>query len=354
MTCSTSPLVDENMAPNLADINGYVNGCMPTPAPPTQEFKACRKRKRDLSIHIDLDSPGASLFSMRPTVPQIDLVHAAFEDATVIGDHYSVSLKKGRWRKEMEDTYSAFSNVNGDTRQAYFGIFDGHCGRRAADFAADHLHHKVVTHSHYRTELKTAIRDAFLKTDEEFLSQACRDQWRDGTTAITAFIRDSRLVVASVGDSKAILVRKGKAIAMSEDHTPDRPDERQRIEAQGGHILCLHKVWRVDGVLAVSRAIGDKDMKKYVSAEPELREVSLTHEDELLILATDGVWNVLDHQQATDIVMKHHSLQDASDALVKAAIDKGSRDNVSALVADLKPFAPRCRKMLQGLSYNIM
>jgi protein phosphatase 1L len=79
-----------------------------------------------------------------------------------------------------------------------------------------------------------------------------------------------RLLVANVGDSRAVVCISGEAIAFSTDHKPNRTDERQRIEDAGG-VVMWSGTWRVGGVLAVSRAFGDRLLKKYVVADPEIQ-----------------------------------------------------------------------------------
>ncbi len=88
---------------------------------------------------------------------------------------------------------------------------------------------------------------------------------------------------------------------MSEDHKPNRPDERQRIESAGG-VVVWAGTWRVGGVLAVSRAFGDRMLKKYVVAIPDIKEEALAVHDEFIIMASDGLWDVFENQEAVDFV----------------------------------------------------
>lgn len=93
----------------------------------------------------------------------------------------------------------------------------------------------------------------------------------------------------TAGDSRAILVQRGaRAIALSRDHKPSLPDEAKRITDAGGKVIFWGR-WRVEGILAVSRAIGDRHLKPYVTAEPEVCEWALTDKDCFLVLMTDGI-----------------------------------------------------------------
>ena len=125
------------------------------------------------------------------------------------------------------------------------------------------------------------------------------------------------------------------------DHKPNREDERARIEAAGGTVV-FWGVWRVEGILAVSRAIGDKLLKQFVTAEPETRVWEREPSDAYLVLATDGVWDTISNQEAAEIVHQHAegaggSVEAAAEALVREAFRKGSADNISALVVDVGP-----------------
>jgi len=122
--------------------------------------------------------------------------------------------------------------------------------------------------------------------------------------------------------------------ALSHDHKPNRPDEKQRIEQLGGCVLYN----RVMGRLGVSRAFGDKSLKQYVTAEPEVVSVELTAGDEILILACDGLWDVADMDTAGGLARTHSKskgLKAAAQALTTYAVRNGSNDNVTAMVVGL-------------------
>ncbi|KAL5223171.1 hypothetical protein ABZP36_027884 [Zizania latifolia] len=91
----------------------------------------------------------------------------------------------------------------------------------------------------------------------------------DGSTALAAVLVGSHLYVANVGDSRAVALNSGKAVPLSEDHKPNRKDERKRIEDAGG-IIVFDYTWRVGGLLAMSRAFGNRDLKHYVKTEPNI------------------------------------------------------------------------------------
>ncbi|KAI5382207.1 hypothetical protein KIW84_UN0081, partial [Lathyrus oleraceus] len=99
-----------------------------------------------------------------------------------------------------------------------------------------------------------------------------------GSCCVTALIRNGNLVVSNAGDCRAVISRGGVAEALTSDHRPSREDERERIETSGGYVDLCRGVWRIQGSLAVSRAIGDRHLKQWVTAEPETKVISIEPE----------------------------------------------------------------------------
>lgn len=182
---------------------------------------------------------------------------------------YGYSSFKGK-RSSMEDFFETkISEVDGQT-VAFFGVFDGHGGSRTAEYLKNNLFKNLSSHPNFIKDTKTAIVEAFKQTDVDYLNEEKRHQRDAGSTASTAMLLGDRIVVANVGDSRVVASRAGSAIPLSIDHKPDRSDERRRIEQAGGFIIWAG-TWRVGGVLAVSRAFGDKFLKPYVVADPEIQ-----------------------------------------------------------------------------------
>ncbi|KAK4427132.1 putative protein phosphatase 2C 25 [Sesamum alatum] len=274
---------------------------------------------------------------------------AAEELLEVEGDGYSVCCKKGR-RDAMEDRYSALVGLHGDSNQAYFGIFDGHGGSKAAEFAADNLNKNIIDELKRREtaaaaaadddDIEQAVRSGYLTTDSEFLKR----DLRGGTCCVTALIMRGNLVVSNAGDCRAVSSRSGVAEALTSDHRPSREDERDRIETLGGFVECRNGVWRVLGSLAVSRGIGDQYLKQWVIAEPETKVLRLEQEHEFLLLASDGLWDKVSNQEAVDIahrlcinVDKPQPLS-ACRKLVDLSVSRGSTDDISVMLIQLGRF----------------
>lgn len=159
----------------------------------------------------------------------------------------------------------------------------------------------------------------------------------DGSTAVVAVIARSHLYVANAGDSRAVIIQKGgRTRMMSMDHRPERKDEETRIRKLGGTLKHWGR-WRVEGVLAVSRAIGDVNLQPYITCEPELMDKLLDIDDEYLVLATDGLWDVFENEEVAKMVLAGaKDFPEIAKKLCMEAAVMGSNDNVTAMVIDLK------------------
>ncbi|CAH0555350.1 unnamed protein product [Brassicogethes aeneus] len=202
-------------------------------------------------------------------------------------------------RRKMEDRHviindlnTMFSNIQEDSPSSYYAIFDGHAGHDAAAYSSAHLHQYLVESKYFNSNPEQALKDAFCKTDALFIEKCEVENISSGTTAVCALLKpkEKQLYIAWAGDSQAALVKQGKVLQCVNPHKPDRQDERERVEKQGGCVL-LWGTWRVNGQLAVSRAIGDPSYKPYVSAIPDVVEYALDGNEDFLILGCDGLWD---------------------------------------------------------------
>ncbi|KAI4337955.1 hypothetical protein L6164_016316 [Bauhinia variegata] len=234
-------------------------------------------------------------------------------------------------RATMEDFYDIKTTKIDDRTVCLFGIFDGHGGSRAAEYLKEHLFDNLMKHPKFFKDTKLAISETYQQTDANFLDSE-RDTFRDdGSTASTAVLLDNHLYVANVGDSRTIISKGGKAIALSEDHKPNRSDERKRIESAGGVVMWAG-TWRVGGVLAMSRAFGNRMLKQFVVAEPEIQDQKIDEELELLVLASDGLWDVVPNDDAISLARTEEEPEAAARKLTEAAFTRGSADNITCIV----------------------
>ena len=215
-----------------------------------------------------------------------------------------------------------------------FGLFDGHGGRDAAEFASQNLPKAIADRLKATPRLEEAYTAAFRQLQMDMKPWCVYV----GTTAVIAVVEGTTLTMANVGDTRCVLCRDGKAVRISVDHKPDLPEETTYIQSKGGFV----KDGRVGGMLAVSRALGDGVLGDAVNPTPYVRRVELTEDDSFMILACDGVWDVMSDQTACDIVAPEIDPLVAAKKLRDAAFENNSLDNISVIVVFLsEAFANR-------------
>ncbi|CAO2825546.1 unnamed protein product [Amaranthus hypochondriacus] len=296
---------------------------------------------------------------------------------------FGVTSVCGR-RRDMEDAVSVRPsfckkdelNNHGDFH--FYGVFDGHGCSHVAMKCKERMHTIIKEEIERRVEKeewRETMSQSFKKMDREVgernsnnleasTSTRCRCELQTprcdavGSTAVVAVVTPEKIVVSNCGDSRAVLCRNGVAIPLSSDHKPDRPDELNRIEKAGGRVIYWDGP-RVLGMLAMSRAIGDNYLKPYVIPDPEVTETDRTPNDDCLILASDGLWDVVSNETAAAVARmclvnaekaqsppneageaaresSDKACSDASILLTKLALARQSADNVSVVVIDLR------------------
>jgi protein phosphatase 1L len=114
--------------------------------------------------------------------------------------------------------------------QAFFGIFDGHGGANASEFAAHNLESNVleVIKRDHESDIEEAVKNGYLKTDSDFL----KEELNGGSCCVATLIKNGNLIVSNAGDCRAVISSGGVAEALTSDHKPSRIDEKERIETQ--------------------------------------------------------------------------------------------------------------------------
>ncbi|XP_059452304.1 probable protein phosphatase 2C 58 isoform X1 [Corylus avellana] len=240
-------------------------------------------------------------------------------------------MVKGKSNHDMEDyVVSEFRQLS-DKELGLFAIFDGHLGHDVASYLQGHLFNNILKQDDFWTETENALRRAYRLTDDEILEKALV-LGRGGSTAVTAIlINGEKLVVANVGDSRAVICKNGVAKQLSVDHEPSR--EKRLIESRGGFVSNLPgDVPRVDGQLAVARAFGDKSLKLHLSSEPDVTIEMISQDTESIILASDGIWKVLSNEEAVNCIKNIKDAQSAAKHLIEEAVSRKSKDDISCIV----------------------
>lgn len=249
-------------------------------------------------------------------------------------------------REAMEDTHFLTPNMCNEKDIHLFGIFDGHRGAAAAEFSAQALPGFVESLASTNSPAD-ALLQAFIQTDVAFRKELdlCRKSkgvvkkdWHPGCTAVAALIVRNRLFVANAGDCRAILCRAGQPIALTQDHVASSFEERERVINAGGEVKWQVDTWRVGpAALQVTRSIGDDDLKPAVTAEPEITETVLSAEDDFLVMASDGLWDVVSNAEVVSIIrdtVKEPGM--CSKRLATEAAERGSKDNITVVVVFLR------------------
>ena len=330
-----------------------------------------------------------------------------------LGLRYGLSSMQG-WRSEMEDAHDVKIGLKyGLDDWSFFAVFDGHAGKRAAAFAAWNLLDFILRDSQFKLDtgnqsdqmyiepdieklddalrvenssankpsekpnenektteqssdsvpkskfasfpvleqleaVQNAIKSGFLRID-----QSMRDSKQDmsGCTAICTLISPTHLFIANCGDSRAVLYDGTLPKFVTDDHKPYKPRERQRILNAGGFATQ-----RINGTLAVSRALGDFEFKKneergpceqLVSPEPEVTVIERHFQDEFLILACDGIWDVMNNDDLCEFIRYKLNIEENLEKICSSVLDvclnKGSRDNMSIIIVVFEN-APRFSK----------
>ncbi|KAM3963010.1 LOW QUALITY PROTEIN: uncharacterized protein ACR2FA_002772 [Aphomia sociella] len=258
----------------------------------------------------------------------------------------TVSCAVKNTRRVMEDRHVEIGNLEAlfgiETTEptSFYAVYDGHAGSAAATYCAAHLHQYLVESPHFSSDLSRAMRDAFLRTDAEFVRKSNQERACGGSTAVAVAVRGRRLLAAWAGDSQALLAKRMQLMQLVRPHKPGRQDEKERIEAAGGSVMYWG-TWRVNGQLAVSRAIGDAQYKPYVTARPDLASVDLDGDEDFVVVACDGLWDFVSEDIVAlavygQLALDPDDLKAVTRRLIVQAKRQGSSDNISIIVVFLK------------------
>ena len=186
----------------------------------------------------------------------------------------------------------------------FFSSFDGHAGSLASQYCCDWISSYLTSDPSFPHDMCSAMKNSFAALDEDFLSTGSSD----GTTAcVCVVLGGQRILCANAGDSRAIVVRKnGASLPLSKDHKPSCPEETKRITNLGGKVIYSGcGSWRLEGMLSVSRGIGDAALKKFITPDPDVYDYMLSPEDYFVVIASDGLWDVVDNDQVAKMTISY-------------------------------------------------
>lgn len=281
---------------------------------------------------------------------------------------YGLSFKVGvaenkntTYRSKMEDVHTYVANFAERLDWGYFAVFDGHAGKQAARWCGNNLHNYLeqeILDSEEKNledyDMRDSLNNSFLKADESITKEGSGNSGCTAAVVVLAWenkeksneINDNSntidyknhkrvMYTANVGDLRIILCRGGNAYRLTYDHKASDINEINRIRDSGGLILKN----RVNGILAVTRSLGDSYMKELVVGTPFTTATEIYDTDEFVILACDGVWDVISDIKAVEIVKESFTKSDdpevAAKKLCQIAMDNSTTDNITVMVVKL-------------------
>ncbi|XP_076902499.1 putative protein phosphatase 2C 47 [Bidens hawaiensis] len=263
------------------------------------------------------------------------------------GSHTDIGLR--RLNEDQHIMVDDLSKHLGETYKwglpsSFYAIFDGHGGAEAASYVKQHamqfffqdsdLPQSVLDNDLFLKRVERSHYNAFLQADQA-LADECSVRCDCGTTALTVLIVGKHVITANAGDCRAVICRNGSATQITQDHRGSTCEEKERCERLGGY---FDQDGYLNGQLGVTRALGDWHMKnsKVLTAEPDVRQMVLTDNDEFMIIACDGIWDVMSNQEAVGIVRcqlrLHNDPQRCANELINRALRLDATDNLTAIV----------------------
>jgi len=269
------------------------------------------------------------------------------------------------WRVTQEDAHAHYMPVPTDPDLAFFGVFDGHGGSLASNFASKNVLRYIEDSDAYKEfkesgstdpeeqaeMLARAMMEGFIDCDEALKEvdevQAGHDF--SGSTGICVFVTLTHWVFANTGDSRAVLFANNRPKFGTMDQKPSDAEEKERVEAAGGSIVDN----RVNGDLASARSFGDfrykldeelPPSKQQITVLPKTTIVPRTDEDSFVVLACDGIWDVMSNFECTHLLLAAMRLGcgvgTACEKILEECLLKSSGDNMSVLLI-CPPTAPK-------------
>ena len=306
-------------------------------------------------------------------IPSISSSKDQFSQEDIIKG-YAYNSSMGNIRDYNEDTLTATKIIeNRDNKNEenfyFFGVYDGHGGNGCSLYLKNNLYKLIKNFS------KDAINEAINIAEDKFLKDEALDEKgeikdQSGSCGIMAMIKKNKCIIANVGDSRLVIYKNNTVFFSTVDHKPGSNIEKDRIMKAGGKIYQTPSLfplyqngkeieipWRVfPGRLSVSRTFGDVEAKNekfggnknVVVAMPDINEIDLNEDFNLIVLGCDGIFDVLSNEEILEcvkIVLKEKNIKEINDnvdisklcgdfaeMIIKSSLAKDSFDNVSCIV----------------------
>ena len=269
---------------------------------------------------------------LKEKISDVNLTEYSDENCSLIKSFGYKENPNRAYRDYMEDKSRVIQNINGDKNNHLFCLFDGHGGVNVSQFLQENFYKyfkEIFPITNPEENFKELFRTLDLKIkDLNLLSM--------GATACIIYITKENgkrvLYSANIGDTRSLLISSNDYKRLSYDHRATDSNEYNRIIKNGGIVFA----GRVYGSLMLSRAFGDWELKNYgVISDPYVTKTYINDNDKYIIIATDGVWDILDDSDVYEISKDFDSSKDLCNKIVEKSMDKGSTDNISCFAIKL-------------------
>ena len=258
-----------------------------------------------------------------------------YEDKCSLVLNYSYKEdSNSKYRDYMEDKARAIENLNGDENNLLFCLFDGHGGSEVSSYLQNNFHIYMKNHFPFTPNEKLFFFSNLFKDIDKKLKEL--NYIEVGSTAVIVYITKENykkyLYCINVGDSRCLLIKANEWKRLSYDDRASDKNEYDRIIKEGGIVMD----GRVYGQLMLSRAFGDWELKEYgVSIEPHVNKIEIKKEDLFVVMASDGVWDVVEDSEVYKMSLLANNSKDLCKSIMKAAVENSSFDNISCFVIQL-------------------
>lgn len=262
----------------------------------------------------------------------IELTEYSEDNCTSIKSYAYKENSNSGFRDYMEDKSRVILNIKGDPYSSLFCLFDGHGGEDVSKFL------QLNFYTYFKEMLpfynvKESLISLFKKVDNKIKES---NFYNIGATACIIYITKENgqkcLYSANIGDTRSLLISYSEFKRLSYDHRANDPNEYKRIIDSGGVVFA----GRVYGTLMLSRAFGDWELKPYgISNEPYVKRINVIDSDKYVVVASDGIWDVLDDSDVFKISQNMNNAKELCTNIVQQAIENGSTDNISCFVIKL-------------------
>ena len=238
------------------------------------------------------------------------------------------------YRDYMEDKGRAIINLNGDENNSLFCLFDGHGGSEVSSYLQSNFANFFKKSLPFNSSEKLLFFTELFNEIDKNLKELSFSEM--GSTAVIAYIKKEKnkkyIYCANIGDSRCVLIKSNEWKRLSYDDRASDKNEYERILKKGGIVLD----GRINGQLMLSRAFGDWELKEYgVSSDPHVTKIEISNDDQFLVMASDGVWDVMDDSEVYKMSILATDSKYLCNSIMNGAVEKGSTDNISCFVIQL-------------------